>query len=82
MAFRKLVAILRFTVPYTGIIISTRETPDMRRTLLALGLSRISAGSRTHAGGYKEDEQFDASPFLPDDRRTLDVCAGGCGVYV
>jgi len=52
--FRKIVAILRLAVPYTGIIMSTRETPNIRRETFALGVSQISAGSRTNPGGYAE----------------------------
>ena len=54
--FRKIVAILRMAVPYTGIIMSTRETPNLRRETFALGVSQISAGSRTNPGGYAEDD--------------------------
>jgi 2-iminoacetate synthase len=54
--FRKLVAILRLAVPYTGIIMSTRETAEMRRSTFALGVSQISAGSRTNPGGYDGKE--------------------------
>jgi len=70
--FRKIVAILRLAVPYTGIIMSTRETPHMRRETFALGVSQISAGSRTNPGGYAEDEQMDASQFSLGDHRPLD----------
>jgi 2-iminoacetate synthase len=70
--FRKLVAILRLTVPYTGIIMSTRETPNLRRETFALGVSQISAGSRTNPGGYAENEQQDASQFSLGDHRSLD----------
>lgn len=70
--FKKLAAILRLTVPYTGIIMSTRETPEMRRETLALGVSQISAGSRTNPGGYREDEQADMSQFSLGDHRSLD----------
>jgi 2-iminoacetate synthase len=52
--FKKLVAITRLAVPYTGIIMSTRETSDMRRELLKIGVSQISAASKTYPGGYKE----------------------------
>ncbi|NLO34513.1 MAG: [FeFe] hydrogenase H-cluster radical SAM maturase HydG [Candidatus Hydrogenedentes bacterium] len=72
LEFKKLVAILRLTVPYTGIIMSTRETPEMRHETLALGVSQISAGSRTNPGGYNEDEQFDTSQFSLGDHRNLD----------
>lgn len=70
--FRKIVAILRLAVPYTGIIMSTRETPKMRRETFALGVSQISAGSRTNPGGYSEGEPFDASQFALGDHRSLD----------
>ncbi|MCC6696023.1 MAG: [FeFe] hydrogenase H-cluster radical SAM maturase HydG [Candidatus Hydrogenedentes bacterium] len=70
--FRKLVAILRLAVPYTGIIMSTRETPNIRRETFALGVSQISAGSRTNPGGYAEDEKYDGSQFSLGDHRSLD----------
>ena len=70
--FRKIVAILRLAVPYTGIIMSTRETPNIRRETFALGVSQISAGSRTNPGGYVEDEQEDMSQFSLGDHRPLD----------
>lgn len=68
--FKKLVAILRLAVPYTGIIMSTRESPEMRRETLALGVSQISAGSRTNPGGYSGGEE-DASQFSLGDHRPL-----------
>jgi 2-iminoacetate synthase len=70
--FRKIVAILRMTVPYTGMIMSTREAPNIRRETFAMGVSQISAGSRTNPGGYAEDEQFDEAQFQLGDHRTLD----------
>jgi len=70
--FRKIVAILRLAVPYTGIIMSTRETARLRRETFALGVSQISAGSRTNPGGYAEDEKFDSSQFSLGDHRALD----------
>jgi 2-iminoacetate synthase len=70
--FRKIVAILRLAVPYTGIIMSTRETPNLRRETFALGVSQISAGSRTNPGGYADDEDIDASQFCLGDHRPLD----------
>jgi 2-iminoacetate synthase len=70
--FRKLVAILRLAVPYTGIIMSTRENPNLRRETFALGVSQISAGSRTNPGGYGEGEQDDRSQFSLGDHRSLD----------
>jgi len=71
--FRKIVAILRLAVPYTGIIMSTRETAQMRRDTFALGVSQISAGSRTNPGGYEENEhEMDSSQFSLGDHRSLD----------
>ena len=70
--FRKIVAILRLAVPYTGIIMSTREGPTLRRETFALGVSQISAGSRTNPGGYCEDEEYEASQFSLGDHRSLD----------
>lgn len=71
--FRKIVAILRLAVPYTGIIMSTRETPNMRRETFALGVSQISAGSRTNPGGYTESQDHpDAAQFSLGDHRALD----------
>lgn len=69
--FRKIVAILRLAVPYTGIIMSTREGPTLRRETFALGVSQISAGSRTNPGGYSDEEE-DASQFSLGDHRPLD----------
>lgn len=69
--FKKIVAILRLTVPYTGIIMSTRETAEMRRQTFELGVSQISAGSRTNPGGYEEEGE-DSSQFSLGDHRSLD----------
>ncbi len=71
--FRKIVAILRLAVPYTGIIMSTRETAQMRRETFALGVSQISAGSRTNPGGYEDESEDDPSgQFSLGDHRPLD----------
>ena len=71
--FRKIVAILRLAVPYTGIIMSTRETAKMRRETFALGVSQISAGSKTNPGGYEEESEDDPSgQFSLGDHRSLD----------
>lgn len=72
--FRKIVAILRLAVPYTGIIMSTRETAQMRRETFALGVSQISAGSRTNPGGYEHEEEYDnpSGQFSLGDHRPLD----------
>lgn len=69
--FKKIIAILRLAVPYTGIILSTRERPEIRRDCLELGVSQISAGSRTNPGGYGKDTEHDAQ-FSLGDHRTLD----------
>ncbi|OQB12842.1 MAG: 2-iminoacetate synthase [Candidatus Omnitrophica bacterium ADurb.Bin205] len=71
--FKKVVAILRLSVPYTGIIMSTRESPQMRDLLLNLGVSQISAASRTSPGGYSDLEKEDATgQFSLSDHRSLD----------
>lgn len=76
--FKKIVAIIRIAVPFTGIILSTRENKEMRRELLRYGVSQISAGSVTGVGGYKEKEdrksvnQFETC----DDRSPLEVLKG------
>jgi len=70
--YKKIVAILRMAVPYTGLIMTTRENPEMRQETLALGVSQISAGSRTNPGGYAAEEQFNASQFQLGDHRTLE----------
>jgi 2-iminoacetate synthase len=72
--FKKLVAIIRLAVPYTGMILSTRERPELRSEVFDLGISQISAGSRTNPGGYKEDgpDGFRAAQFNLGDTRTLD----------
>jgi 2-iminoacetate synthase len=72
--FKKLVAVIRMAVPYTGMILSTRETAALRSEVFALGISQISAGSRTNPGGYQEDssEAFRAAQFNLGDTRTLD----------
>ena len=76
--FEKIVAILRIAVPYTGIIISTRESPRVRREILKLGVSQISGGSRTSVGGYADgeavnrDDEMNSAQFDVSDTRTLD----------
>jgi 2-iminoacetate synthase len=72
--FRKIVAILRLAVPYTGLILSTRESAEMRHETFALGISQISAGSRTNPGGYGADpgDPRYAEQFSLGDHRTLD----------
>jgi 2-iminoacetate synthase len=71
--FCKIIAILRLAVPYTGIILSTRESVAVRRKAFELGISQISAGSRTSPGGYSEDkDEFAAGQFFVGDNRSLD----------
>ena len=71
--FKKIVAILRLAVPYTGIIMSTRENADTRRATFELGVSQISAGSRCNPGGYAElSDWHDAEQFQLGDHRSLD----------
>ena len=71
--FRKLVAVLRVAVPYTGMIISTRESARMREQLLHCGVSQISGGSRTSVGGYTTEERHDeTAQFDVADTRPLD----------
>ncbi len=70
--FAKIVACIRIAVPYTGMIISTRESQATRERVLHLGISQISGGSRTSVGGYAEEEEEDSSQFEVSDRRSLD----------
>lgn len=72
--FAKLVACIRIAVPYTGMIISTRESKQCRERVLHLGVSQISGGSRTSVGGYVEEEPEEESSaqFDISDNRTLD----------
>ncbi|MGI5892417.1 MAG: [FeFe] hydrogenase H-cluster radical SAM maturase HydG [Bacillota bacterium] len=70
--FKKIVAVLRIAVPYTGMIISTRESKDIRAEVLQLGVSQISGGSRTSVGGYVEEEEENSTQFEVNDTRTLD----------
>jgi 2-iminoacetate synthase len=70
--FCRLVAILRLAVPYTGIIMSTRESLTIRQKTLALGVSQISAGSRTDPGGYSDVGSTNANQFVSSDTRTTD----------
>ena len=72
--FEKIVACIRVAVPYTGMIISTRESQKVRERVLELGISQISGGSRTSVGGYAEEEPEEESSAQFDvaDHRTLD----------
>ncbi|MBF7082975.1 [FeFe] hydrogenase H-cluster radical SAM maturase HydG [Desulfallas sp. Bu1-1] len=90
--FKKLVAVLRLAVPYTGMILSTRERPEFRDDLLTVGISQISAGSCTGVGGYKQEQEKksactagtddEAPQFQVEDHRSPDemlrsVCLSG-----
>lgn len=71
--FEKIIACIRLAVPYTGMIISTREGEKVREKTLRLGISQISGGSRTSVGGYTEKERpHDTEQFDVSDQRTLD----------
>ena len=73
--FAKIVACIRISVPYTGMIISTRESKKCRERVLELGVSQISGGSKTSVGGYAHPEnetEEDTAQFDVEDRRTLD----------
>ena len=73
--FAKIVACIRIAVPYTGMIISTRESAKTRKRVLDLGISQISGGSKTSVGGYAHPQDVseeDTAQFDVEDRRTLD----------
>ena len=73
--FAKIVACIRIAVPYTGMIISTRESAKTRKRVLDLGISQISGGSKTSVGGYAHPQDIseeDTAQFDVEDRRTLD----------
>lgn len=78
--FRKLVALIRISVPYTGMIVSTRETQQMREEALRLGVSQISGGSRTSVGGYgrqpEDTPDTGTAQFDISDHRSLDEIVG------
>lgn len=71
--FKMIVALYRLAVPTAGVVVSTRESAALRRKVLSIGASQISAGSRTEPGGYDSDEgHYKASQFDVDDNRSLD----------
>ena len=71
--FEKITALIRIAVPYTGIIMSTRESKEVRERALQYGVSQISGGSRTSVGGYVDEERpHDTEQFDVSDNRTLD----------
>jgi len=74
--FAKITAVIRIAVPFTGMILSTRENHDMRKKLLQLGISQISAGSSTEVGGYAKknlDEPLKAQFYVNDDRSAVSI---------
>lgn len=71
--FKLIAALYRLAVPSTGIVVSTRESAELRREVLSTGASQLSAGSRTEPGGYYgAEEHYDAAQFGIDDHRPLD----------
>ncbi|HHY70522.1 MAG TPA: [FeFe] hydrogenase H-cluster radical SAM maturase HydG [Thermoanaerobacterales bacterium] len=84
--FKKLVAIIRLSVPYTGMILTARESPEIRKEVIPLGVSQIDAGSRIGIGGYAEaakgyipeKEQFHLGDIRSLDEVVREVCSMGC----
>ncbi|MCY6485105.1 [FeFe] hydrogenase H-cluster radical SAM maturase HydG [Clostridium aestuarii] len=84
--FKKIVAIIRLAVPYTGMILTARERPEVRKEVIPLGVSQVDAGSRIGVGGYKEfekgyvpeKEQFQLGDMRSLDETIRDVCIEGC----
>lgn len=75
--FEKIAACIRIAVPYTGMIISTRESEKVRGEMLRLGVSQVSGASRTSVGGYTEKERpHDTEQFDVSDQRSLDDVVG------
>ncbi len=74
--FMKLTAIIRLAVPYTGIILSTRESSQMRHNLLQYGVSQVSAGSCAAVGGYSTTDGSDTKQFSVEDLRSPDEVLG------
>ncbi len=77
--FKKLVAVIRLSVPYTGMILTAREAPKLRREVIELGCSQIDAGSRIELKGYtehKEEQESDRQQFKLGDTRSLDEVMG------
>ena len=70
--FKKIIAIVRIALPYTGIILSTRENEEMRTELFSCGVSQISAGSRTNPGAYGDNSAETGSQFALGDHRSLE----------
>jgi 2-iminoacetate synthase len=80
--FKKIIAIIRIALPYTGIILSTRESDELRTELFNFGISQISAGSRTNPGAYSHVADKSGSQFALGDHRSLEEVISGmidCG---
>ena len=71
--FKRVVATIRLAVPYTGMIVSTRESPEMRRELIRLGISQVSGGSSVEVGGYANREEGGEQFEVADTRSAMDV---------
>ena len=71
--FKRVVSTIRIAVPYTGMIISTRESPDMRKELIRLGISQVSGGSSVEVGGYASREDGGEQFEVADRRPAIDV---------
>ena len=71
--FKKLVAVIRLAVPFTGMIVSTRESEEMRKELIRLGISQMSAGSATGVGSYKTNKNSSVQFKVIDERDAMDV---------
>lgn len=82
LSFKKIIAVIRLAAPYTGIILSTREKPELRRELFNVGVSQISAGSRTSPGSYNnyklENSSEQSQQFQLGDHRSLDEIVRDC----
>ncbi len=82
ISFKKIIAVIRLAVPYTGIILSTRESAELRSDLFSVGVSQISAGSRTAPGSYKEtrdsSDEHTHEQFQLGDHRSLDEVVRDC----
>lgn len=76
-AFKKIVAVFRLAIPYAGVVVSTREGPELREEVIRIGASQISAGSRTDIGGYSHtSEETGTAQFSLSDERSLDEMIG------
>jgi 2-iminoacetate synthase len=73
-AFKRLVAILRLSIPYTGMILTARETPEIRRDVMEFGVSQIDAGTRIELAGYTKqtDQELNREQFHIGDTRSMD----------